>query len=58
MRNGRVTERLLPAVLLLKAVALALRDVPELNGLFEGGVFRAGPQRSTSARRSRCAAAG
>lgn len=25
-------ERLLPAVLLLKAVALALRDVPELNG--------------------------
>jgi pyruvate dehydrogenase E2 component (dihydrolipoamide acetyltransferase) len=35
-----VTERLLPAVLLLKAVALALRDVPEMNGLFVDGVFR------------------
>jgi len=29
-----VTERLLPAVLLLKAVALATRDVPELNGFW------------------------
>jgi pyruvate dehydrogenase E2 component (dihydrolipoamide acetyltransferase) len=36
-----VTERLLPAVLLLKAVALALQNVPELNGLFVGGAFRA-----------------
>ena len=27
-----MTERLLPAVLLIKAVALALREVPELNG--------------------------
>jgi len=27
-----ITERLLPAVLLIKAVALALREVPELNG--------------------------
>lgn len=30
-----VTERLLPAVLLLKAVALTLRDFPELNGRWE-----------------------
>jgi pyruvate dehydrogenase E2 component (dihydrolipoamide acetyltransferase) len=29
-------ERLLPAVLLLKSVALALRDVPELNGYWIG----------------------
>jgi pyruvate dehydrogenase E2 component (dihydrolipoamide acetyltransferase) len=35
-----VTERLLPALLPLKAVALALRDFPELNGVFEGGAFR------------------
>jgi pyruvate dehydrogenase E2 component (dihydrolipoamide acetyltransferase) len=35
-----VTERLLPAVLPIKAVALTLREFPELNGLFEGGVFR------------------
>ncbi len=35
-----VTERLLPAVLPLKAVALALRDFPELNGVFEAGTFR------------------
>jgi pyruvate dehydrogenase E2 component (dihydrolipoamide acetyltransferase) len=31
-----VTERLLYGVLLLKAVALALREVPELNGLWDG----------------------
>jgi pyruvate dehydrogenase E2 component (dihydrolipoamide acetyltransferase) len=31
-----VTERLLPAVLLLKATALALRDAPELNARWEG----------------------
>jgi pyruvate dehydrogenase E2 component (dihydrolipoamide acetyltransferase) len=37
-----VTERLLPAVLLLKAVALALRDVPELNGYWIDGGFRKG----------------
>lgn len=36
-----VTQRLLPAVLLLKAVALALREVPEMNGLFVDGAFRA-----------------
>jgi pyruvate dehydrogenase E2 component (dihydrolipoamide acetyltransferase) len=37
-----VTERLLPAVLLIKAVALALRDVPELNGFWVDGAFRQG----------------
>jgi pyruvate dehydrogenase E2 component (dihydrolipoamide acetyltransferase) len=31
-----VAERLLPGVLLLKAVALALREVPELNAVWEG----------------------
>ena len=31
-----ITERLLPGVLLVKAVALALRDVPELNGVWSG----------------------
>jgi pyruvate dehydrogenase E2 component (dihydrolipoamide acetyltransferase) len=35
-----VTERLLPAALLLKAVALALREVPELNGYWIDGGFR------------------
>ena len=35
-----LTERLLPAVLLLKAVALALRRVPELNGYFVDGKFQ------------------
>lgn len=35
-----VTQRLLPAVLVLKAVALALRSVPELNGVFVDGAFR------------------
>jgi pyruvate dehydrogenase E2 component (dihydrolipoyllysine-residue acetyltransferase) len=37
-----MTERLLPAVLLIKAVALALRDVPELNGTWVDGSFRKG----------------
>jgi pyruvate dehydrogenase E2 component (dihydrolipoamide acetyltransferase) len=31
-----VTDRLIPAVLLVKAVALALRDVPELNTVWRG----------------------
>jgi pyruvate dehydrogenase E2 component (dihydrolipoamide acetyltransferase) len=31
-----VTERLLHGVLLIKAVALALREVPELNGVWRG----------------------
>ena len=35
-----VAERLLPAVLLLRAVAIAVRDVPEMNGLFVDGEFR------------------
>jgi pyruvate dehydrogenase E2 component (dihydrolipoamide acetyltransferase) len=34
-----VTERLLPVVLLLKAVALAAREVPEVNGFFVDGAF-------------------
>ncbi|MFM9961136.1 MAG: dihydrolipoamide acetyltransferase family protein [Planctomycetaceae bacterium] len=33
-----ITERLLYGVLLLKAVALALREVPELNSVWEGDV--------------------
>ena len=37
-----MTERLLPAVLLIKAVALALREVPELNGHWIDGGFRKG----------------
>ncbi len=36
-------QRLLPAVLLLKAVALALRRWPQLNGFYEGSAFRPGP---------------
>jgi pyruvate dehydrogenase E2 component (dihydrolipoamide acetyltransferase) len=38
-RRG-VTERLLLAALLIKAVALGLRDVPELNGYWIDGAFR------------------
>lgn len=34
-----VTERVLPAALLLKAVALAARRYPEMNGLFRDGTF-------------------
>lgn len=37
-----VTERLLLAPLLLKAVALALRRCPELNGYFRDGAFEPG----------------
>lgn len=37
-----VTERLLPATLLMKAVALALREVPDLNGHWIDGSFRRG----------------
>jgi pyruvate dehydrogenase E2 component (dihydrolipoamide acetyltransferase) len=36
-------ERLLPAALLLKATALALLEVPELNGFWVDGAFRPGP---------------
>jgi len=39
--EGRpVTERVLMAVLLLKAVALALRRHPQLNGFFRDGAFQ------------------
>ncbi len=37
-----VTQRMLLAVLLLKAVALALRRHPQLNGHFQDGAFRPG----------------
>jgi pyruvate dehydrogenase E2 component (dihydrolipoamide acetyltransferase) len=40
LNAGRTLEkRLLPAALFAKAVALALRRVPGLNGFFEGGRF-------------------
>lgn len=35
-----VTERILPALLLLKAVALATRKVPEMNGYWRDGAFQ------------------
>jgi pyruvate dehydrogenase E2 component (dihydrolipoamide acetyltransferase) len=41
-RERPPTERLLPAVLLLKATALALRRVPELNGFWEKDAFQLG----------------
>ena len=37
-----VAERLLPVALLIKAVGLALREVPELNGYWIDGAFREG----------------
>lgn len=41
-RNAGSTpeERLLPSVLLLKAVALALREYPQLNGFWREGAFQ------------------
>jgi pyruvate dehydrogenase E2 component (dihydrolipoamide acetyltransferase) len=41
-RDRPPQDRLLSAVLLLKATALALREVPQLNGFYENGQFRAG----------------
>ncbi len=38
-----VAERLLPAVLLLKAVALVAREAPDVNGHFVDGTFRPSP---------------
>ena len=38
-----VPNRLLPAVMLLKATALALREVPQLNGTYVDDQFRPGP---------------
>jgi pyruvate dehydrogenase E2 component (dihydrolipoamide acetyltransferase) len=35
-----MAERLLPAVLLLKAVAKTLREYPELNGFYRDGAFQ------------------
>lgn len=35
-----ITERILPTVLLLKAVALALKRTPELNGFYRDGAFQ------------------
>jgi pyruvate dehydrogenase E2 component (dihydrolipoamide acetyltransferase) len=35
-----VTERVLPAALLVKSVALAAREVPEMSGFFLDGSFR------------------
>ena len=40
-RERQPEERLLPAVLLLKATALALREHPQLNGFWEDDRFRA-----------------
>ncbi len=37
-----VTERLLYSVLLLKAVALAVREIPEMNGFWTDGAFKPG----------------
>jgi len=42
-----ITERMLPAVLLLHAVALALRRAPQLNGFYRDGVFQ--PSRAVHA---------
>lgn len=36
-------ERILPAVLFLKAAALALREFPKLNGAYEDGAFTPAP---------------
>ncbi len=52
-----IAGRLLYGVLLIKAVALALRDVPELNAVWSSEGVRVECRRSTSAWRSRCAAA-
>ncbi|QNE73920.1 2-oxo acid dehydrogenase subunit E2 [Streptomyces finlayi] len=41
-RRAPVGERLLPAALLLKATAVAARDVPELNGFWTDDHFTAG----------------
>jgi pyruvate dehydrogenase E2 component (dihydrolipoamide acetyltransferase) len=41
-RQRPVTERILPAALFLKAVALAAREVPETNGFWIDGAFRPG----------------
>jgi pyruvate dehydrogenase E2 component (dihydrolipoamide acetyltransferase) len=42
-RERAVAERVLPAALLLRATALALREAPELNGFWVEGAFRPAP---------------
>jgi pyruvate dehydrogenase E2 component (dihydrolipoamide acetyltransferase) len=42
-RDRAPEEWLMPAALLLKATALALAEVPQLNGFYENGGFRPGP---------------
>jgi pyruvate dehydrogenase E2 component (dihydrolipoamide acetyltransferase) len=37
-----IANRILPAVLFLKAIALCARDVPEMNGFWTDGAFRPG----------------
>ncbi|MDQ0076276.1 dihydrolipoamide acetyltransferase family protein [Arthrobacter oryzae] len=39
-RQRPVASRLVPSALLLKATALAAREVPEVNGFFTDGMFR------------------
>jgi pyruvate dehydrogenase E2 component (dihydrolipoamide acetyltransferase) len=39
-RDLPITERILPAALLIKAVALALQRTPQLNGFFRDGTFQ------------------
>jgi pyruvate dehydrogenase E2 component (dihydrolipoamide acetyltransferase) len=41
-RDKAPSDRLLPATLLIKACAMALREVPQLNGFYEGQTFRPG----------------
>ena len=41
-RDREPEQRLLPAVLLLKATALALREQPRLNGFYQDGAFLPG----------------
>jgi pyruvate dehydrogenase E2 component (dihydrolipoamide acetyltransferase) len=41
-RDRAAAERILPAAILLKAVALAVQDVPDMNGFWINGEFRAG----------------
>jgi pyruvate dehydrogenase E2 component (dihydrolipoamide acetyltransferase) len=42
-RARPLSERVLPAALLLRAVVLALPAVPELSGHYDGGAFRPSP---------------
>ncbi|MFD5277651.1 2-oxo acid dehydrogenase subunit E2 [Pseudarthrobacter sp. NPDC058362] len=39
-RQRALTSRLVPSALLLKAAALAAREVPEMNGFYTDGAFR------------------